>query len=201
MHKEILIITRKKLSDEDCLFDRRILFKRLVQIVGVTFTNRAMQEYSNTTSCYKRTSPIDIIDLLEIKEKIKKMDIISQADGRVLFIKAMKTISESESVRYFNLAITRYQTSLESMPDNAKILYDIALCYYNMSIRVNDSKLAKIYMENAIFNVKTAHRIEPNNSIYKDILSKYESVCNKIIKASNYRCTVLHESNSKKHIK
>jgi hypothetical protein len=192
---------RKKLTDEDCQFDRRILFKRLVQITGFKFTPRAMQEFSNTTTSYKRSAPLDIIDLLEMRERIKKMDIVSQADGRVLFIKAMRTVSESESIRYFGLAVNRYQTALESMPDNAKILYDIGLCYYNMAIRVNDSLLAKSHIDYAIFNIKTAHRIEPNTILYKDTLVKYESISDKIIWRSATKCIILHESASKKQIK
>nr|BAJ94575.1 predicted protein [Hordeum vulgare subsp. vulgare] len=191
---------RKIITDEDIQFDRRILFKRLVQITGVKFTARAMQEFSTSIQSYKRTSPLDIIDLLEIREKIKKMDIVSQADGRVLYIKAIRTISESESLRYLELSVNQYQIALESMPDNSKILYDLALCYYNMAIRVNDMKLAKLHMENAIFNLKTAHRIEPNTTLYKDTLTSYESIFDKIISKSQYKCTILYEANSRKQI-
>ena len=82
---KILIFNSDLLSESEFEFDHRVLFKRLVQLLGVVFTQRAVDEFSSSLLAFDRPNPLDHSDLLEITERVKKMDIVNHADGLCFF--------------------------------------------------------------------------------------------------------------------
>jgi hypothetical protein len=81
-------------------------------LTGFRFTPRAIQEFSTSEAVFERVSPIDITDVLEVSEKVKQMDIVNHADGKVLFIKAMKAVHLPDTLRFLELAANRFQLAL-----------------------------------------------------------------------------------------
>jgi hypothetical protein len=81
-------------------------------LTGFRFTSHALHEFSSSEEAFERTSPLDPTDLLEISGKVKHMDIINHADGKVLFIKALKAAHLSDALRFLGLAANRFQLAL-----------------------------------------------------------------------------------------
>mmetsp|Transcript_25879 Transcript_25879/g.36402 ORF Transcript_25879/g.36402 Transcript_25879/m.36402 type:complete len:629 (-) Transcript_25879:2-1888(-) len=135
---------------------RCLLFARVCDMLGLVFSPN-VQRACVEPSIFQFQFPFDEIDLIEIKETVKHMNIVSHAEGFVLKIKASRKRGE-EAKRLYRLAIDCFKKALSIDPSNKHSMRNLADCY----LHTDCFREAKFYYLRAI-------EMDPNdtNSLFK----------------------------------
>jgi len=125
-----LILERIDGEDSRC-----VLFSLLCKFLGLLFKATAYKIYINNLEVFEYQKPFEETDLLDIKGRIKYMNI-----RNVLKMRASHKTKE-EAKRIYLLAINRFKEALESDPNNKNSLRNIGDCY----MQIDNNEDAKFY--------------------------------------------------------
>jgi WD40 repeat protein len=104
-----------KILSADYLYrniDRRRLYIRLKQALGLVFTPEVDVERNQNDIAYQY--PLDTVDLVQVREIVKDMSIVSYATGKLLHLRGKAEVKE-RSIRLLNLALIEFQKTLPDL--------------------------------------------------------------------------------------
>jgi len=135
--KYSLDLTEKKTDFhlENCV-DYYFLFRRIQHLTGIRLTRQVQNELKTNPRSVKLVIP----DIKKVSVTVKRMNIISLAEGTALAIQAMDAMDEmSESSshhdRLFRLAMSKFEQAIRSTPDNTSMLCQYAQVLTSLALR------------------------------------------------------------------
>lgn len=130
---------------------------------------------------FQYRKPLDVIDIIELTEKVKNINIVALAQGYVLKTKVLSNPSEhNERIR--DMAIQKFEEAIISMPNNSVVLSHLgdlyknkgdhsrAADYYLQAMRVNPKDPTILY-KYANF-LTSCNNFEVAEKFYKEALEK-----------------------------
>lgn len=150
------------LPDGKCL-----LFSLIQKKAGLIFTSTTDRAFKENPEVFKFQQPLDETDLIAFELQVKQMNIAQHSEAFTIKLKASKRTGE-ESQRLYKLAIEKFTTALDSMPNNKVTLRNLADCYsyigdieqaenyYTQAIKT-DKKDTNTLFKYACFQEKQSH--------------------------------------------
>ena len=137
---------------------RCLLFRSVAQTLGLYFAPAIWKEAIVSPAVFDQPYPFTETDLVELRERVKEMNVASHSRGYYLKTKAVAVKSPEERNRLLSLAVQQFSRALEGNPDNKVTLRNLGDCY----ILLGDADKAQDVYERSI-------TIDPDdpNSLYK----------------------------------
>jgi alpha-tubulin suppressor-like RCC1 family protein len=123
------------------------LFKRLVTVAGLRFTDVAHETFSKSPEVFDSFAPFDVTDVSELSLQVKHINIVERALGYILKSKARQQRKNSpERTRLLKQAMSKFEAALESDPDNINVLRN----YSDVLAMLGLTRLADFFYRRAI---------------------------------------------------
>jgi len=123
------------------------LFKRLVAVAGLRFTDVAHETFSKSPEVFDSFAPFDVTDVSELSLQVKHINIVERALGYILKSKARQQRKNSpERTRLLKQAMSKFEAALESDPDNINVLRN----YSDVLAMLGLTRLADFFYRRAI---------------------------------------------------
>lgn len=122
---------------------------RLQHKTGVYLSETAQAEIAQVK--FPKTKFFALVepDIQKVATKVKKMNLISQAEGNVFAIASLlhkgESNDENTSEKLFKLAMKNFQSAIDATPDNVAILIDYANYLYKYATQLPFSKCAHYF--------------------------------------------------------
>lgn len=163
-----------KFVNQDGQDGRWILLQRTVQALGLQFANSSWIYFNGESSdqLFSCPKPFEQTDLAEMKGKVKFLDIVDLANGFVLKTKAiMNASSQEERKRLLTLAISSFESALDSHPTNIVSLYNLADCL----MLVNSIDRSREYYRKALLLENRNPVALFKYGLFKEFTDQYDS--------------------------
>ncbi|GAM24318.1 hypothetical protein SAMD00019534_074930 [Acytostelium subglobosum LB1] len=149
-----------------------LLFKRIQKMTGLKFSSRINEEFLSRPNTWLERGeyPLDINDLEEIGIRVKYIPFHNVAQGYLFKVKGELLFSSDPiaASRFFNLALEKLETALETDPNNTNTLCTMGEVYLHLgegsshalselSLNLENPLVAKAYeyLGRAIFSNRT----------------------------------------------
>eukprot|EP01132_Coremiostelium_polycephalum_P009238 gene9238-11318_t len=124
-------------SFSDHLIDGKyLLFRRIQKMTGLKFTSRINQEFQLNPNFWliRGESPLDINDLEEIGIRVKYVPFMNVAQGYLFKVKGeiLFLNDPNAATRFFQMALEKLETALETDPNNANTLCTMGEVYSHL---------------------------------------------------------------------
>mmetsp|Transcript_12555 Transcript_12555/g.31889 ORF Transcript_12555/g.31889 Transcript_12555/m.31889 type:complete len:1411 (-) Transcript_12555:123-4355(-) len=137
--------------------DMSLLFRRLSDLTDITLTDQATHELY----VHPRSFEFVDSDIVTVGVRVKHLNIIDDAEGMALSIKASHTTGLRERIRLSQLACVKFESALSSSPNNFLILYHWAEALEEQSRYVMEKQQVIELMESAVEKYRSALHVNP----------------------------------------
>jgi tetratricopeptide (TPR) repeat protein len=111
---------------------RWLLFKRIRAMTGLRFTQACADKFKGIGQ-WNSAEPIDILDLVEIGERVKHMNIVDSAEGTFFSHKGFEFgHKHALAIDMFQRAVKKYELALGSSPHDFNVLFSCAVAMYKL---------------------------------------------------------------------
>jgi hypothetical protein len=105
---------------------RYILFLRVVDLCGIQVAEEGIKRIKD-----KRTrAPLDLLDIVELRDKVKHMDVVSRTKGIFFQLKAAKEPDSANAKSLLLRSISHLKSALSCMPTNKESLLQCAISWF-----------------------------------------------------------------------
>eukprot|EP00008_Paramoeba_atlantica_P015514 CAMPEP_0201498548 /NCGR_PEP_ID=MMETSP0151_2-20130828/71691_1 /ASSEMBLY_ACC=CAM_ASM_000257 /TAXON_ID=200890 /ORGANISM="Paramoeba atlantica, Strain 621/1 / CCAP 1560/9" /LENGTH=330 /DNA_ID=CAMNT_0047890205 /DNA_START=6 /DNA_END=995 /DNA_ORIENTATION=- len=127
---------------------RLSLFRRVIDLTGLVMTPKAMETFQGVPTFVKE--PVSMLDVLEMGDRVKSMDIVSLSQGNFLLFKSLGVKDRSGMIEMLEQAIERYEVAVNTNASK-ETLRNCSLAYYRLILAQEEEKREReiTEMENA----------------------------------------------------
>ena len=113
---------------------RWLLFKLMRRMLGLRFTLSSVNKFKGYGG-WNSYQPLDILDLIEIGERVKHMNIVDAAEGMFFYHRGLQyaaTAKEEFAVEMFTQSVRKFDLALRPSPLDRDLLLSGALAHFRL---------------------------------------------------------------------
>ena len=110
---------------------RYSLFERVVSLCALQVTDDARRKLRDAALLHL-PEPLDLLDVVELKDRVKHMEIVSRTKGVFFQLKAAKESDPAVAISLLKQSVVHFNCALSSMPTNREALFQCGVSWYRL---------------------------------------------------------------------